>query len=50
MISFAEIADRLEERKGQYGSYRDVKFEEDWKPERCTDFVVPPFKPFANRI
>ena len=45
MISFADIADRLAEKKDKYGSYRTEKFEEDWKPERCTDFIVPQFIP-----
>lgn len=43
MISFSDIADRLAEKKNQYGSYRDEKFEEDWKPIRCDDYTVPTF-------
>lgn len=44
-MTFKEIADRLADKKNEYGSYRNEKFEEDWKPERYTDFVVPPFNP-----
>lgn len=43
MISFSDIADRLAEKRAKYSFDRDEKYEKDWKPERCTDFVVPPF-------
>ena len=44
MISFIDIADRLEEKEDKYGSYRNEKFQEDWKPERCDDYTLPAFR------
>lgn len=44
MISFSDIFDRLPNKKEQYGSYRNEKFEEDWEPTRCDDYTVPDFK------
>lgn len=44
MISFSDIYDRLKERKEQYGSYRNEKFEEDFEPIECNDYTVPTLK------